>query len=211
MRPVAGLSGCWNQGRNAVQFRWDPRSLVDERYVYIFELTRTPKGLQLTNNSMIHDIMSFSSSNQQLFIRPLNVTNEISVHTFWVFLTADHIGGQETQLLRACLGSPERKAYFAEVVTGKANVTYAIKFSRVGEGQLATITVKSDRSILPHVLGYSFRCGNSKIRHSFPGTIPKGKQDYPAIVVPRDSDLKVIPVDNRFAENLSVTRKLFII
>ncbi len=213
MRPIAGLSGRWNQGRNAVQFQWDPRALMDERYVYIFEVARTSKGLQLTDNSMIHDVMSYSgnSNNRQLFIHPLHMTNEVSVHTFWAFLTADHVGGQEARLLQACLESPEKKAYFAEVVTGKANVTFAVRSRRVGEGQLATITVKSDRSILPHVLGYSFRCGNNRIRHSFPGTVSRGKQEYPPIVVPRDSDLKVIPMDDRFEENLSVTKKLFII
>ncbi len=207
MRPVAGLSGRWDQGQNAVLFRWDPGTLMDERYVYIFEVARTPRGLQLTDNCMIHDVYS----SKQLFIRLRHMTNEVSVHTFLAFLTADYIGGQEARILRECQESPEKKAYFAEVVTGKANVTYAVRSRRVGEGQLATITVKSDRSILPHVLGYSFRCGNSRICHSFPGTVPRGRQDYPPIVVPRDSDLKVIPVDERFKENLSVTKKLFII
>lgn len=206
MRPVKDFSGTWNPQRNAIHFKWDVSAIGNDRYIYIVGLLEE-NGVYRPDTSRfkLFDIRDMSNPNPSSTFMPIN-NLKAGVHRmlFCAYSTpgAANVNGDE--LMAACQSD---SAYMTGVMMGRANIVYVADTSVAENAKLVKLHLKSDSGIAQGVLGYKYYLDNCEVINPFPHAINRGKTVFPPILIPKDSELQIGPLDRQFAGNLSITSK----
>lgn len=206
MRPVKDFSGIWNPQKNAILFKWDVSAIGNDRYIYIIGLIEEDGTYRPdTSRYKLFDIRDMNNPNPSSTYMPIS-NLKVGVHKmlFCAYSTPGAANPNSEELIAACRSD---SAYITGVMMGRANIVYVADTSVVENAKMVKIHLKSDSGIAPGVLGYQYCLDNCQVMTPFPGAINRGKTVFPPILIPRDSELQIGPMDRQFAGNLSITSK----
>ena len=110
----------------------------------------------------------------------------------------------DEDIQNACASDP---AFTTEVMLGRANVVYVAESTVAENAKIVRLHIKSDSNIAEGVLGYRYRIDNCEIVNAFPKSIGRGKTSFPPILIPRECEIQVSPMERQFAGNLMITAK----
>ncbi len=207
MRALVNLNGVWDPSISSIRFSWDPSSLENDRFVFIYAIKNIDGNLSVDYTyQIVHDIQtSYVSGAGGVIMKIQNAPFGVSKMTFCGF--SDEKGGVPgiEEILMGCKAAPKS---LTEVLMGCADIVYSIKASAHGNAKLINIELTSSCTVLNGVLGYRYFCDNGfPITFAFPNAIQKGKNVYPPILIPQNSNIDVVAFDKQFTGNLRITRK----
>ncbi|MDR0272122.1 MAG: hypothetical protein LBI27_02240 [Clostridiales bacterium] len=97
------------------------------------------------------------------------------------------------------------------VTVGSAAVFYDVKTVRAENDLFKhVITVKSQFSLEPGILGYSFNCAGRRFTAPFPGAINRGKHKYPPFFTQADADIAIQVANGTNADINAIYKKMSI-
>lgn len=209
MKTLQGISGVWAQSQQMVTFKWQPDG-SNNRYVHIIGLTENNGKLQLDDNCYTEKDLKFAMGKEMLTIS-ISVNSgaaSISKKGFFAFSTLDSYwdrGEVQTIINKSGWNSP----YVVAVAIGHASLQYGLISKRAGLARSVTFVLSSTSGVPEGVLGYRYQCGDTEITLPFPGDIPAGKKrvKYGPILIPFDSEIKPIPMNEQYTSNVDIQRK----
>lgn len=207
MRVLSNLNGRWNPQRSCIEFSWDVSGLDNDRFIFIFPLEKINNEYKLNvKNAIIHDVANIGYGSVNSASVPLGDAQVgVSLKQYCAFSHPDRMIPQETDILKAC---DDNKDFVSNVMIGRAMIEYSIKRTECGNATVIELSINSNSVIEHGVLGYQYRCGLTVIKESFPGIIQRGIDiNYPQIAIPSDSDIQIIPIDDRFTGNILLSEK----
>ena len=206
MRAIKGFCGYWNPDKRAIQFKWDVSSIGNDRYIYIFGLKEDNGSLKIDmSESIVFDICDMRNTNQSsTFMQITNLKIGVYKMLFCAYSMPQATVCSDEEILKACESDP---LYTTTVMMGRAVITYVAEYTIVENSKITKIHLKSDSEIAEGVLGYRYCVDNCEIINSFPKAINKGKTSYPPILLPRDCEIQIVPIDRQFSGNLMISSK----
>ena len=206
MRAIKGFCGYWNPDKRAIQFKWDVSSIGNDRYIYIFGLKEDNGSLKIDmSKSIVFDICDMRNTNQSsTFMQITNLKIGVYKMLFCAYSMPQATVCSDEEILKACESDP---LYTTTVMMGRAVITYVAEYTIVENSKITKIHLKSDSEIAEGVLGYRYCVDNCEIINSFPKAINKGKTSYPPILLPRDCEIQIVPIDRQFSGNLMISSK----
>ncbi|MBE6956970.1 MAG: hypothetical protein E7450_05920 [Ruminococcaceae bacterium] len=206
MKPVKDFSGAWNPEKRAIYFKWDVSGLGSDRYIYILGLKEND-GAYYVDRTRYKLFNVADMTNTTLSATWMPVPSlQAGVHKmlFCAYSTPKAENLPDDAILAACRNE---EASIIGVMMGRANIVYVAETSLEENAKVVKIHLKSDSNIAEGVLGYRYRMDNCEVAFPFPGAVGCGKTVFPPILIPKDSELQIGPLDRQFAGNLSITSK----
>lgn len=206
MKAIKGFCGHWNPDKRAIQFNWDVSSIGNDRYIYIVGLKEDEGSLKIDmSKSVVFDICDMRNTNQSSTFMQINDLR-IGVYKmlFCAYSMPQATICSDEEILKICESDP---LYTTTVMMGRATISYVIEYTVVDNAKLTKIYLKSDSDIAEGVLGYRYCVDNCEIINSFPKVINKGKTSYPPILIPKDCEIQIVPIDRQFSGNLMISSK----
>lgn len=207
MKAIKGFCGHWNPDKRAVQFQWDVSSIGNDRYIYIVGLKENEGSLKVdVSDNTVFDISDVRNTNQSsTFMSITNLRTGVYKMLFCAYSMPQATNCSDEEILKACNSDP---LYTATVMMGRAAISYVAEYTVVENAKLTKIHLKSDSDIAEGVLGYRYFVDNNcEVINSFPKAINKGKTSYQPILIPRDCEIQIVPIDRRFSGNLMISSK----
>ncbi len=164
-----------DNGSSHIKFSWDIRELPQSaQYIYVVDCDN-PEA-----EPCWWSLFQLSSGDSLLY-RLLSAPVGVYMKRFWVFATEEH--SFDPQQLQSSLAP-------ISVLAGKAKLTYKTKRRRIDRRlQSLKISVDSSSRICAGIVQYAYSFNGLRLNYLLPGEIPKGKFDYPEIIVPCDAEL----------------------
>lgn len=208
MRALSNLKGRWNPQRMCIEFTWDVAGLGNDRFIYIFPLFEQNESKRIDmRRYIVHDIADMRQGSLNSAVMRLDGAAQIgvNVHEFCAFSKEEMGVPEEMEIINSCLNCG---GYVISVMVGYAEVEYSLTQNSVGNATVIEIELCSSSNISKGVLGYQYRCDSLVIKEKVPVALPKGTRVMlPAIMIPSDSDFKLIPFDERFSGNVILQPK----
>lgn len=206
MRPVKGIVGKWIPARQMLQFHWEAETLKNDRYIYFVEIKNDGGKMRTDLNSVwlfdSRDPKNPSLSDKYIKLNG-NGSGKMMLKKFCVYSTDTSSDRNEEVILNEC---SKDSNYLVDVLSGTAQIEYSIKTNEVKNTKIVGIELNSDTNIGEGIIGYSYKLDNIVIKHSFPA-ISKGNTKYPDIAIPANSILRIVPYEDKYAGNISITEK----
>lgn len=206
MKAIKDFSGYWNPDKRAIQFKWDVSGMGNDRYIYIIGLKEENNLLKPDiSQSLVFDICDMRNRSQSSTLMQItNLKFGVYKMRFCAYSMPQATICSDEEIIKACESDP---AFTTTVMMGRASIAYVAESSIADNAKIVKVHLKSDSDIAEGVLGYRYVIDNCEIVNAFPGNVRKGKFTYPAILIPRESEIQIAPIDRQFSGNLQITPK----
>ncbi len=206
MNPVKDFSGRWFPEKSAICFKWDAGSLGNDRFIYIIGIREENGTYRLEKSqNLVFDISDMRNvSSSTTFLKISNIKMGFYKMQYCAYSLPKPTVLDDDTIINACR---ENKAFLTTVVMGRANIVCLCESSVAENAKLIKIHLKSDCDVSEGVLGYRYMLGNFEFVSTFPGVVKRGKTQYPPILIPKNCDIQIAPVDRQFSGNLAITYK----
>lgn len=193
MHPLPNLRGEWHRD-GSIHLSWDYSSMENDKYVNVVYRALNQQKYESTN---LQTPGSRQGHGQFVFRFPRARKN-----LDWL----DVIAFSDMVQLGVGTVLPNDPEYQTNILIGEANVQYSVRNKKIGDWQSVRFRIRSDMDIPMNYRLLGYRIGSEAPR-PLPLSVPKGKIETPAILVPTGYDVSLQLMDNFSADNIHLVRK----
>jgi hypothetical protein len=172
VKPVSllDLSGRYVNGEVSLSWRYPPGA---PDTIYIYPIYGISSERKVSISGMTQQLLRDAPFGYK-FVHQVSNPRDVTRCEFLVFLGT---GGETPKMLENMIDNPD---YTVTVIVGSATVFYSIKTKKIeNDFEKHIISLKSDYSMEPGILGYTFTSVGQQFTAAFPGTIERGKYKFP--------------------------------
>ena len=207
MNVLENFQGRYFASGKFIQFNWDPKSVGTDSFVVIAGVAGSDNALKVIcqKTNKIQNLPGQGDSFKLDNLNGVFGNSGVQKIVFCGFSVSSLAEVTDEAIFEIYRTHTDK---LAQVMIGEAKIVWKAKTKVQDNVKIVEIELNSTSKVSQGVIGYQYSYGSSlQVKMPFPGDVPPGKQNYPAILIPKECEIAVVPYDSQFSGNLSIERK----